>query len=940
MNKFTKRLLAVLLTVGVLYGIEATVLCKVGAVIASVVEEDYRIVLTWGADPRDLDSHLIGAANGESPFHVYYVNKSAPGVNLDVDDTDGYGPETITISRDGRYTYYVQYYSGDGTVASSGAVVKLYKGNTLLRTYNTPTNGGIGIYWNIFEIYGDYIHDLNYITDVLPTLDGDNSSLPGAATFNNYFTSLATTYNHEMALTAMQLSWLAYNDEGNSPKNVKVESALYTLGFSHDNISTKGSYDVVNSYPDVKHVVAYTFGVKTVVYNRVQTNLVAIVIRGTNGAEWYSNFAVGTGTIHEGFNKAYIDLRNNLEDFLGAGFDYANTKFFITGHSRGAAVANLIAADLSGNWTNLGAERTNVFAYTFATPNVAKVSELEADTYRNIFNFVNAEDMIPYMPFAKWGFWKYGKTFLMNHGDMSTYVAGVKYKVLTGDDYITKNDGGTSIQGFIDDISEEAATVDDYYNKRNPLDGRTPYEWFLLLAAYEAKNIDAVEFFNNAGLRGWFYYLAANTFSISLPIVGRIFSNDTISDAHKQETYLAWLQTYGSSVRNHATFELVDYYVRSALICCPIDFEVYDANNQLVGKVVNNEVLDELTRGIYISISGDQKKVVMPANQNYTIKMNATDNGILDYTVKDINAITGETDKTKLFANVTLTPNKTFISTVSGNIDTTDVRLFVTNSDGTLIAEVNTNGFEISTTGGGGGNGKPDEGLKLGAIAGIVIGSVAVIGALSFAVYWLLIKKRKTNSNNKIQNQKPKNKKQGEQKNMEKIINLNALSSRIKNGVEAIKNDGKKKKLFLIIVAVVVALAILLPIIITVAQPPQKKTFSKFTNAFNQSDIEKIADTVYFAYDEEREYFVSDYKDSKKTDKTEYKVKLKSFKVVEKYSDHAYADVVLTLSEKFVVDEEDEYQLLNASAAVKIKIHFIKSGTKWYIDSDSLDFIL
>lgn len=53
---------------------------------------EIRIVLSWGLDPRDLDSHLTG--NG---IHVYYSNKNAQGINLDVDDVSGYGPETITI---------------------------------------------------------------------------------------------------------------------------------------------------------------------------------------------------------------------------------------------------------------------------------------------------------------------------------------------------------------------------------------------------------------------------------------------------------------------------------------------------------------------------------------------------------------------------------------------------------------------------------------------------------------------------------------------------------------------------------------------------------------------------------------------------------------------------------------------------------------------------
>ena len=64
-----------------------------------------RIVLNWGASPSDLDSHLVYPGN-----HVYFSQKEGTDANLDVDDTDSYGPETITIERKHsgeRYVYAV-----------------------------------------------------------------------------------------------------------------------------------------------------------------------------------------------------------------------------------------------------------------------------------------------------------------------------------------------------------------------------------------------------------------------------------------------------------------------------------------------------------------------------------------------------------------------------------------------------------------------------------------------------------------------------------------------------------------------------------------------------------------------------------------------------------------------------------------------------------------
>ena len=74
---------------------------------------------------------------------------------LDVDDTTGYGPETITLNTNvntSPYYYYVYRYSEYGSLADSGAKVSLYKGDKLLETYSVPTDQDAGRYWNVFAI--------------------------------------------------------------------------------------------------------------------------------------------------------------------------------------------------------------------------------------------------------------------------------------------------------------------------------------------------------------------------------------------------------------------------------------------------------------------------------------------------------------------------------------------------------------------------------------------------------------------------------------------------------------------------------------------------------------------------------------------------------------------------------------------------------------------
>jgi Carboxypeptidase regulatory-like domain len=98
---------------------------------------DVRIILNWGSrsdQVRDADSHLTCAC-ADSTRHVFYRNRKHDGaghaVELDVDDTDWGGPETITLTQPvtGTYTYWVHDYSGPpALLGASDLVVRVLIG--------------------------------------------------------------------------------------------------------------------------------------------------------------------------------------------------------------------------------------------------------------------------------------------------------------------------------------------------------------------------------------------------------------------------------------------------------------------------------------------------------------------------------------------------------------------------------------------------------------------------------------------------------------------------------------------------------------------------------------------------------------------------------------------------------------------------------------------
>lgn len=132
----------------------------------------FRIVLTWGETPRDLDSHLVGPSADGGCFHVCYYDKvyTENGENvasLDVDDVSSYGPETVTIvnaNPDAVYYYSVKNYSNQSatsmTMSESGANVKVYQGSVLVAEYNVPLNQA-GYIWNVFKIENGRVVTIN-----------------------------------------------------------------------------------------------------------------------------------------------------------------------------------------------------------------------------------------------------------------------------------------------------------------------------------------------------------------------------------------------------------------------------------------------------------------------------------------------------------------------------------------------------------------------------------------------------------------------------------------------------------------------------------------------------------------------------------------------------------------------------------------------------------
>lgn len=130
----------------------------------TVGEGEIRIVLTWGASPADLDSHTNGTSSAGTGFHIYFANSNVAGIGvLDVDDINGYGPETTTISDvGGSFTFSVYDFTQSGNINTSGATVKVYlPGSTEAIVYTVPQ--GSGNTWTVFTYSNGNVTPVNTI---------------------------------------------------------------------------------------------------------------------------------------------------------------------------------------------------------------------------------------------------------------------------------------------------------------------------------------------------------------------------------------------------------------------------------------------------------------------------------------------------------------------------------------------------------------------------------------------------------------------------------------------------------------------------------------------------------------------------------------------------------------------------------------------------------
>lgn len=284
-----------------------------------------------------------------------------------------------------------------------------------------------------------------------------------------------TIYNRNLALLASMFATDMYDDSYikvtapalGSTKETDAKANGVVLGEMFGLLDVR-NYDEedflsVAGGVDPDDVSEFVIGHKPVTYNGKTKEVIFLAFRGTNGTprEWSSNFDVGSDTNnytsmtgshpqwtnksnHKGFDVTGNRVWQLIFQYMietGLAASATPKTFFITGHSRGAAIANVVGAYIEDNTS------METFVYTFATPYTTTATN--TGSYKSIFNIINTDDLVTYLPLKNWGFKRYGTDKCISVEDYYERTGGSmpgSFEEVIGEDY--------NANGYCDDTVE------------------------------------------------------------------------------------------------------------------------------------------------------------------------------------------------------------------------------------------------------------------------------------------------------------------------------------------------------------------------------------------------------------------------------------------------------------------------------------------------------
>lgn len=526
----------------------------------------------------------------------------------------------------------------------------------------------------------------------------------------------ATEYNHKLAIFSITLATMMYDSEGLKKENGVFDTSYEGIKDSHiyNSLMNLGLNDIkfVDDYTNNKKYAfekrgkysPFWLSHKKVVIGGSQKELFVVSIRGTQDCEWVDNFDPGIGEIHQGFLQAADYVTEELANYIEkTEVDKSNLVVLITGHSRGAATANLVGKIIdNGEYGPLQfLNRDNTFVYTFATPNTSsaadattRINTFPPEKYMNIHNIVNPEDFVTKVLPAAWEYGRYGVTYVLptrtakysslNYSDFLSKVT----KLITteyGKEYRPYAGGSAEVDAYVNLLTAKVSNVSEYYSK--PIDdlmfssGATLNRLFVETLAYlcAGKPLEGGICFVGA-IAGTYGVLGEYTagFFLTHEAIGKVKIPNTyltpfdlkqdFTTAHQAETYLAMMTVLDENALYSDVFDkdlIYSKYYKLIRVSCPVDVVVLDEGGNKVGAIRNNCV-DEDDLSIIMNVEGDSKTFILLNDQNYTVQLVGFDTGTMDYSISEYDLDLGEI-KREVYTDVMLEKDIEYIHEIEAN---------------------------------------------------------------------------------------------------------------------------------------------------------------------------------------------------------------------------------------------------------------------------------
>ena len=560
-----------------------------------------------------------------------------------------------------------------------------------------------------------------------------------------FFEDTSYNYRQDLATMSLCLAMAAYGQYGgdyiktapgagdpkriaeidaNQRKDYNVRELLKSIGFKDKNIDTSLGYP---NQPET-HTIGAAIALKALSSHSNDMLLVVVLRGGGYEKEWGGNFFLDhPKEEHGGFRYAREAVLFAIDNYLDSHANEIKGKklrMWITGYSRGSAVANLLGAhyvrlaelSIEGVFTRWDFQllKENIFTYCFETPAVTTAADTVAALYKNIFCIVNPNDFVPKFAPGLWDYHRYGNTLYLPCAETTPNYSDFEENMLAKWDALNKSEDAFFLKEdyaiekfkftyarysyrpytlpmwlriekdlhfivykqsiFLDKFFSAVLVQDKFksafnYTKKYQND---MVEIFTKFGAEELRWRDAL---NDVGLLALNTVIANNADFQTL-----LYNGEGILQGHYPELCLAWMQSLSDApdlCKQWLNNQGIDYSAgakyRIVRINRPVDVAVYDSNNNLVASIIDGEPQNITGISIFSTIDDSmQKSFYFPASAGYKIEITATDDCFVAYSVSEFDRNVGEVTRLVNYYEIETQLNETLTGVVPSLIDSPD----------------------------------------------------------------------------------------------------------------------------------------------------------------------------------------------------------------------------------------------------------------------------